>query len=312
MDHDTVTRTFTLAAEKLGERAGQIVRMAAYLAPDAIPEDILADGNAPDIEFRDAVADATRSSLIRRNPVTKTIDIHRLVQDVVKDTMDARSAHYWIERVADSLSKSFPEEVEFKTWSLCDRLLPHARIVAAEVLRLSIESPGAARLLNQAAWYLGERAQYKEAEPLLKRAVEIREKALGPAHPDTASSLSDLAGIYSGQGQYKEAEPLLKRALEINEKALGPHHPDTATSLNNLADTYSGQGQYKEAEPLLKRALEIREKALGPAATSVGILGGGVEHPVVAKLAANYAHVLQKLGRGYEAHKLRTRFRVKP
>ena len=68
-DHDTVARTFTLALGKLGERAAHIVRMAAYLAPDAIPEDILAAGNESDIEFRDAVADAVRCSLIRRNQI---------------------------------------------------------------------------------------------------------------------------------------------------------------------------------------------------------------------------------------------------
>src|ERR1035441_1107406 len=110
--------------------------------------------------------------------------------------MDELSMHYWIERVADTLSRSFPEEIEFKTWSLCDRLLPHARVVAAEVLRISSESIGAARLLNQTAWYVGERAQYMEAERLLKRAREIREKALGPDHPDTAWSLNNLAVIY--------------------------------------------------------------------------------------------------------------------
>ncbi|MFC2032217.1 tetratricopeptide repeat protein, partial [Chloroflexota bacterium] len=68
---------------------------------------------------------------------------------------------------------------------------------------------------------------YKEAEPLYKRALEIREKVLGPEHPDTATSLNNLAGLYNDQGLYKEAEPLYKRALEIREKVLGPEHPFT-------------------------------------------------------------------------------------
>jgi hypothetical protein len=33
---------------------------------------------------------------------------------------------------------------------------------------------------------------YAKAEPLLQRAVRICEKALGPEHPDTASSLENL------------------------------------------------------------------------------------------------------------------------
>lgn len=34
---------------------------------------------------------------------------------------------------------------------------------------------------------------YDEAEPLFTRALAIREKALGPEHPDVASSLNNLA-----------------------------------------------------------------------------------------------------------------------
>ena len=292
VDHETVTRTFTLAFEKLGLRAGEIVRMASFLAPDAIPEDILAEGNQPDSEFRDAVANAARYSLIRRNPATKTIDIHRLVQDVAKDTTDADSMRSCVERVAESLARSFPEEIEFGAWSLCDRLQPHARVVAEELLRLSIESAGAALLLNLAAWYLEERAQYKEAEPLCMRALAIREKVLGPDHPDTARSLNNLAKVYEYQGHYKQAEPLYKRALGIHEKALGPNHPDTATSLGNLASVYDSLGQYEDAELLSKRALDIREKALGP------------DHPDTATSLNNLASLYHSQGQYKEAEPL--------
>ena len=37
---------------------------------------------------------------------------------------------------------------------------------------------------------------YAKAEPLYRRALAIREKALGPEHPDTATSLNNLAGLY--------------------------------------------------------------------------------------------------------------------
>ena len=38
--------------------------------------------------------------------------------------------------------------------------------------------------------------RYGEAEPLHKRALDIREKALGPERPDTAQSHNNLAGHY--------------------------------------------------------------------------------------------------------------------
>ena len=65
-------------------------------------------------------------------------------------------------------------------------------------------------------------------KPLYKRSLAIREKALGPDHPDVAQSLNNLAVLYRDQGRYADAEPLYKRSLAINEKALGPDHPDVA------------------------------------------------------------------------------------
>ena len=47
-----------------------------------------------------------------------------------------------------------------------------------------------ARLLNEAANYSFERAQYPEAEPLFKRALAIRERVFGAEHSDVAMSLA--------------------------------------------------------------------------------------------------------------------------
>ena len=121
--------------------------------------------------------------------------------------------------------------------------------------------------------YLGD---YAKAEPLYQRALAIREKSLGPEHPDVAVSFNNLAILYSGLGDYAKAESLHQRALAIHEKSLGPEHPDVATALNNLAILYIYLGDYAKAEPLQQRALAIREKSLGPehpfVANSIGVL----------------------------------------
>jgi tetratricopeptide (TPR) repeat protein len=111
---------------------------------------------------------------------------------------------------------------------------------------------------------LYQTGRYAEAVPLARRALAIREKALGPDHPAVGGALNNVAELYRAQGRYAEAEPLYKRTASIFEKALGADHPDVGTSLNNLAELYRAQGRYAEAEPLYKRSLAIREKALGP------------------------------------------------
>jgi tetratricopeptide (TPR) repeat protein len=98
---------------------------------------------------------------------------------------------------------------------------------------------------------------------VLERALAIREKSLGPEHPDTATSLNNLAALLRDQGDLAGTRPLLERALAIREKVLGPEHPDTATSLNNLAALLRDQGDLAAARPLFERALAIQEKVLG-------------------------------------------------
>jgi tetratricopeptide (TPR) repeat protein len=152
-----------------------------------------------------------------------------------------------------------------------------------------------ANYLNSAGGAYFKAGRYPEAKPLYKRSLKIREKVLGPEHPDVATSLNNLAEFYYYQGRYSKAEPLLKDSLKIREKVLGPEHPDVAMSLNNLAELYYYQGRYSKAEPLNKRSLEIREKVLGP------------EHPDVAMSLNNLAALYCNQGRYPEAEPLHKR-----
>ena len=111
--------------------------------------------------------------------------------------------------------------------------------------------------LNEEASDLHSAGKYAEALPLYKRALAIREKTLGPEHPEVALSLNNLAELYRVQGEYAEALPLYKRSLAIAEKALGPEHPDVALSLNNLAELYRNTGRIEEAEVLERRVAKI-------------------------------------------------------
>ncbi len=50
--------------------------------------------------------------------------------------------------------------------------------------------------LNNLAELYRTQGQYAQAEPLHKRSLAIREKALGPDHPSVAASLNNLALLY--------------------------------------------------------------------------------------------------------------------
>ena len=118
----------------------------------------------------------------------------------------------------------------------CGRLLPHALAVASWIERDRMEFAEAGRLLNQTAYYLYERGQYAEAEPLYMQAMEIRRTALGERHPDYATSLNNLAELYRAMGRHAEAEPLYRAG-----DGDSPHRPGRAAPrLRRLAEQPGG------------------------------------------------------------------------
>jgi tetratricopeptide (TPR) repeat protein len=162
--------------------------------------------------------------------------------------------------------KFFGDTVSF-TYSGQDCNGPAQGRGIAKKLKLVSPLTSEADELTSKAMAFAEAGKYAEAIPLAQQVLAIREKVLGPDHPDVATVLNGFGILYEEAGRFAEAEPLYKRSLAIREKALGPDHPDhflVAQSLNNLAELYERQGRYTEAEPFNQRALAIFEKTLGP------------------------------------------------
>jgi tetratricopeptide (TPR) repeat protein len=294
MEHpESVATTWDISfkrVERQNPASADLLRLCAFLAPDAIPETIFTAGAqelgpilapvAADAYLLNQAIESLRAySLVTRDPHNRTLTVHRLVQAVLRDTLPTRqrkqrssrfpqhekitTQQQWMQCAVHAVKAACPEP-EFAHWSALEHLLPHALTCATWIEQVPIVTFAAGLLLSRIGQYLNARGQYKEAESLLMRALLISELVQGASHSDTASSLHNLALLYCDQGRYAEAEPLLKRTLDISEQELGPTHPDTALSLNALAELYRVQGKYTEAEPLYQRALAIQEQELGP------------------------------------------------
>ena len=146
--------------------------------------------------------------------------------------------------------------------------------------------------LNNLAKLLFTIGQFAEAEPLMRRALEIDEKNLGPEHPNAAIRLNNLARLLHDTHRLEEAELLFRRALAIDEKSYGTEDPTVAIRLNNLAQLLQDTNRLAEAEPLMRRSLAIIEKNLGQ------------KHPNVASGLSNMARLLHATHRLSEAEPL--------
>ncbi len=302
---DPVATTWEMAFQKLKAEepvAIDLLNALAFLAPDNIPRVLLIDHrehlpeslaehlSKPLVANR-AIASLARYSMVEAN--VGTLSLHRLVQTVTRDRFGEGEQKVWAEAVLKIVNYAWPVGTfDFRSWPECARLLPHSYAVAEHAEKCKIESTELAALLVRMGFYLTCRAVYNAAEQLYRRSLEIREKQLGPDHPDVAQSLNNLAGLLRAQGQYAAAEPLFRRSLVIWEKQLGRDHPQAATGLSNLAGLLRDQGQYAAAEPLDRRSLEIREKQLGP------------DHPSVATGLNNLAGLLRAQGQYVAAEPL--------
>ena len=305
-DHpESVATTWALSFEHVERRspaAADLLRLCAFLAADAIPEELLTEAAeelgdilapvAADAYLRDQAISVLRAySLVVRDPQAQTLTVHRLVQAVLRDSMPAETQQAWMRRVVLAVNAAFPHGA-FESWSACERLLPHSLVCATWIEQARITTAKAAHLLFQTGLYLDERARYVEAELLYQRALSIREQSLGPEHPDVAALLNNLASSYRAQGKHAEAELLYQRALHIREQSQESESSDVAYPLTNLATLYLEQGKYTEAEPLYQRALRIREQSQGP------------EHPDVAYPLNGLANLYSEQGRYEEAELL--------
>ena len=239
-DHPSVTVTFKLAFEKVAAAsatAADLVRACAFLAPDAIPEEIFSEGATAfgeplntlaesKLALTKAIAEAARFSLISRNPQAKTLTIHRLVQEVLRSAMDNNSQRQWAEQVVEAVTAVFPDG-DFENWEQCDRLIAQAQATTGLITVYGFTSETAALLLNRTGYYYKSQGRYEEAEPLYLDALAMGQRLLGDAHPDVASSLFNLGALRYKQGRYREALALLLQAQPIYLSQLGPDHPTT-------------------------------------------------------------------------------------
>lgn len=273
----SVATTWLISFQRVEEAnpdAVLLLRLLAFLHPDAIPENALLQGaaelgpafqtaaeNAPRLQA--AIELLQRYSLIRYHQPTKTLTIHRLVQAVIQDGLGDALARQWAERAVRLVNRSFPGG-EFSTWDRCGELMPQVLACVDHIKTWGLALREAGDLLFRAGENLALRNQFEDALALMQQSLAIRQQVLDETHPDVANSLNDMGYISYEMGRYEDAFRFYQQALEIRQQVLDETHPDITESLNNLAEAYRMQGKYADALPLYQRALALRERTLGP------------------------------------------------
>src|SRR5271166_1527480 len=293
------------AVEEESQAAAHVLQLSAFLAPDAIPFELLTRG-VPELitapqkrgnRFQHSIVRASslilrgKRRILRLFPYLRGVVHGPPVRDalartdgdplLVNDTLqplgrfslihtDGHDETYSIHRMVQQVLKDAMDDAPRRLWA-----------------------ERAVRAVNQAFPNI-EYANWPLCDRLLPHAIAVacwieRNRMVFPA----AGRLSNQTASYlRDRAQYAEAGPLFKQATEIYRTALGERHPDYATSLNNLAELYCAMGRHAEAEPLFKQAMEVLGTALGE------------EHPSYAASLNNMAELSRAMGRHAEAEPL--------
>jgi tetratricopeptide (TPR) repeat protein len=337
----SVATTWLTSFQQLSADAQTLLRRLAWLATEPIPESLLevataaGDGvDAEPIEAIDGLVELDRYSLLSRSNQSDSFLLHRLVQEVTRLRQEMAQEPHELAAALAWINAAFvgdPQDV--RSWPVLEPLEPHARAVASFAAGAGIAG-ATARLSSILGMVLFAKAAYSEAEPLMRRALQIDETSYCLDHPDVARDLNNLAGLLLDTNRRSEAEPLMHRALLIDETSYGQDHPSVARDLNNLAQLLEASNRVGEAERLVRRALHIYEASYGldhpKVATSLNNLAGlllatnrlaeaeplmrralqideasyGLDHPKVATRLNNLAALLQDTNRLEEAERM--------
>jgi len=272
--------------ERLGASERGILRLASFLAPEAIPAELF-ESKAEKVEeaaglIREETSPRSESPVEEGDPGVRSLlaelagwsmialeqesfTMHRLVQDSIRLTIPKDKLKAWVSlalEVVNQYIPAAPPSNDVRSWHIWKSVDTHVRAVVSHADGEGITEP-TTRLMNDLALYLKTHARFDDAEPMYRRALQIDEQALGKDHPKIATELNNLAELLRATNHTKEAEPLIRRALEIDEKYFGKDHHKVGIPLNNLAQLLHDTNRLKEAEPLMRRVAEILQNPGG-------------------------------------------------
>jgi eukaryotic-like serine/threonine-protein kinase len=167
-----------------------------------------------------------------------------------------------------------------------------------EALAIQEERPAPDREIATTLLALGrthrEHGDFAEAEPELRRAMEIRIKAFGEQSTQVAECKLHLGVALRSMGQGADAEPLLRSSADTYVAVLGDKHHNGALARTELGVCLRDLGRLDEAEAALLAAHGVLDAKFG------------ANDARTKRAARELAAVYEKLERADEAERWRT------
>ncbi|MFE7134395.1 FxSxx-COOH system tetratricopeptide repeat protein [Streptomyces sp. NPDC057638] len=268
---EPVTATWNISIEQLRERSPAAVRLlqlCAFFAAEPISTNLLYSKEMIDalkpydpslqekLVLGRVIREIGRFALAKVDQISNSIQVHRLVQEVIREQMteeERREARHAVHRVLAGARPDDDEPIDnHETWPRFAAIWPH--LAPSEAY--ACDDAETRRLLIDRVRYLWKRGDLNNAEWLARHLRTTWRAMLGNENLQYLYLCFHLANIYRTQGRYAQARELDEITLERQRRVLGPTHPHTYMTISGLATDLATLGQYHRAIDLAKEAYD--------------------------------------------------------
>ena len=276
--------------------AHQILHICAFFSPEPISRDLFTGVSrvsiSPelDVALRDpiklarAIRDVNRYSLAKIDHGNNTIQLHRLVQLVLRNRVMAPQVQAQMRHGAHQLLASLdPNDPESnRHWPRYRELLSHA--YAANVV--GCDDRWVRQLVINLMRYLFEWGDHEEAANLGTLARKEFEEKLGPTDPQTLDVSTRLALYLWGLGRYEEAARLNQLTLQRRIQVSGEDSEETFALQTNIVTDYRAQGDFAGASKLSEEIYLKSKRLFGD--DDPETLKAAYQHALSLRLSGDY------------------------
>ncbi|HJP78261.1 MAG TPA: FxSxx-COOH system tetratricopeptide repeat protein [Pseudonocardiaceae bacterium] len=295
----SVAAAWNVSFDELKSRnpaAHQILHICAFFSPEPISRDLLTGVSrvsiSPELDaaLRDpiklarAIRDINRYGLAKIDHGNNTLQLHRLVQLVLRNRVMAPQVHAQMLHGAHQLLAALdPNDPESnRHWPRYRELLPHA--YAANVLNCDDSWPR--QLYINLMRYLFEYGDHEEAARLGERAREHFTKTLGPTNPQTLDVSSRLGLYLWAVGRYEEAADLNQRTLKLRMEVSSEENEETFALQRNITIDLRAKGDFAAATKLSAEIYQKSRRMFGD--DDPETLNAAFQHGISLRLSGDY------------------------
>ena len=271
----SLTAAWRISVAQLAEvqpGALELLRCCAFFGPDPIPRDVFRRGIRPTgselskvlsdpILLARAIRDLGRFALATIDPNNRTVTIHRLIQALLRDDLNADEKEKFRHEVHLLLAGATPADPNDEgQWRRFSELVPH--LGPARVTECT--EPELREFALRMMAYLYRTGAFETARAFAEECIGHWTADSGEDDPGVISAQRYLGGILRDAGEYRAAFELTGTTLAKARRVLGPDSDVTLVLMTGYSADLRSQGDFAAGRDLDDEAVREMRRTLGP------------------------------------------------